>query len=61
MISVLQQLPLLFRRMARDEGGASLVEYALLVALIAIVALVAITSFGTALSQEYSGIAGSIP
>jgi len=61
MKSVLQQLPLLFRRTARDEGGASLVEYALLVALIAIVALVAIAAFGTSLSQEYSGIAGSIP
>jgi Flp pilus assembly pilin Flp len=36
-------------RIRRDDDGASLVEYALLVALIAIVAVVAVTSFGDAL------------
>ena len=44
-----------------DERGASLVEYALLVALIAVIALVAITAFGGELSSEYAEIADSIP
>ncbi len=47
-------------RTGRDDG-ASLVEYALLVALIAIVAVVAITAFGGALSDEYDTIADQIP
>ncbi len=44
-----------------DESGASLVEYALLVALIAIVAVVAVAAFGGSLSSEYSDIADSMP
>ena len=51
----------LLSRIAADDTGASLVEYALLIALIAVVALVAITSFGGALSSNYSDIAASIP
>jgi pilus assembly protein Flp/PilA len=61
MISVLQQLPLQIRRFVHDERGASLVEYALLISLIALVAFIAVETFGTTLSEEYSGIAGSIP
>ncbi len=48
-------------RTARSDDGASLVEYALLVALIAIVAVIAITTFGIALSDEYDSIATQIP
>lgn len=51
----------LIQRARQEEHGASLVEYALLVALIALVAVVAITTFGTELSNSYSGIADSIP
>ena len=47
-------------RFVRDDEGASLVEYALLVALIAIVAVVAITSFGDSLSAEFDSIATEI-
>ena len=43
-----------------DEEGASLVEYALLVALIAIVALVAITAVGTSVSENFSEIATNL-
>jgi pilus assembly protein Flp/PilA len=39
-----------------DEEGASLVEYALLVALIAIVAIIAITAVGTGVSDKFSEI-----
>ena len=40
----------------RDEEGASMVEYALLVALIAIVAIVAVIAVGNAVSGEVSEI-----
>lgn len=48
-------------RTARSDDGASLVEYALLVALIAIVAVIAITTFGIALSDEYDSISTQLP
>ncbi len=44
-----------------SEAGASLVEYALLVALLALVALVAIRFFGSELSTTYNDIAQSMP
>lgn len=39
----------------RDERGASLVEYALLVALIAVVLISAVSTFGTSIGSMYSG------
>ncbi len=43
-------------RIARDEDGASMVEYALLVALIAIVAIAAVILVGQAVSGEFSQV-----
>ena len=43
------------------EAGASMVEYALLVALIAIVALAAVRIFGTSVSGKFSYITSSMP
>lgn len=40
----------------RDERGASLVEYALLVALIAVVCIAAVTLLGKAASSKFSSI-----
>jgi pilus assembly protein Flp/PilA len=45
---------------AKDEKGASMVEYALLVVLIAIIALVAISLAGKNVSQAFSTIATSL-
>ena len=45
---------------ARDEKGASMVEYALLVVLIAIIALVAISLAGQNVSKAFSTVAGSL-
>ena len=45
---------------ARDEKGASMVEYALLVVLIAIIAIVAISLAGQNVSKAFSTIAGSL-
>jgi pilus assembly protein Flp/PilA len=44
----------------RDEEGASLVEYILLVALIAVVCIVAITFLGTAAKARFNFTANAI-
>ncbi len=44
----------------KDEKGASMVEYALLVVLIAIVALVAVSLAGDEISNVFSEIAGDL-
>jgi pilus assembly protein Flp/PilA len=43
-----------------DETGASLVEYALLVALIAVVCIVAVTFLGTSASSKFGTVGSSI-
>jgi len=43
-----------------DEKGASLVEYALLVALIAVVCIVAITLLGNAASTKFDSVGNAI-
>ena len=43
-----------------QERGASLVEYALLVALIAIIAIVAIRVLGTQVSTQFSAVASQV-
>jgi len=45
---------------AKDEEGASMVEYALLVVLIAIIAIVAISIAGQNVSAAFSTVAGSL-
>ena len=47
-------------RWMRNEKGASMVEYSLLVVLIAIVALVAVTLAGSEVSESYSEIASAV-
>jgi pilus assembly protein Flp/PilA len=44
----------------KDEEGASMVEYALLVVLIAIIALIAISIAGQNVSKAFSTVAGSL-
>jgi pilus assembly protein Flp/PilA len=43
-----------------EERGASMVEYALLVALIAIIAIVAVTAAGKAVSSKFDTIAKTL-
>ena len=47
-------------RRLTDEEGASLVEYALLVALIAVVAIVAITVVGEAVSSNFDNVSSNL-
>ena len=48
------------KSMIRDEDGATMVEYGLLVALIAMVALVGVTTLGSNLQSLYTAVAGSV-
>ena len=52
--------PYIRARFGRDEDGASLVEYALLVALIAIVCIVAISFLGGKTSAKFSNVGSSL-
>lgn len=49
-----------FTKLIRDEDGATLVEYALIVALIAVVAIAAISLLGKNASGTLNTAAGSI-
>ncbi len=46
--------------MLRDEEGATMVEYGLLVALIALVAIIGVTLLGKNLNTLFNAAAGSI-
>lgn len=48
------------RAMVGSELGASLVEYALLTALIAVVCIAAVTSLGNRAASNFSSISASI-
>jgi len=50
----------LVARIARDEEGASMVEYMLLVVLIAMAALVGITVFGRTSANKMNNIAAAV-
>ena len=47
-------------RFGNTERGASLVEYALLVALIAVVCIVAVTFLGTSANEKFSEIGSAV-
>lgn len=49
-----------FLSILRDQDGATMVEYGLLVALIALVALGAITTLGTNLSGLFTNVGSSL-
>lgn len=50
----------LVSRFTDEETGASLVEYALLLALIALVAIAAVQLVGTNVSDDFNSIANSL-
>jgi len=45
----------------RDEEGATMVEYALMLALIAVVCIVAVTAVGTKARDTFKGIETGMP
>jgi pilus assembly protein Flp/PilA len=44
-----------------DEEGATMVEYALLLALIAVVSITIVTTLGTQVQGTYSSVSGAMP
>lgn len=55
-----QLMGLVSRWREKDERGASLVEYALLIALIAVVCIVAVTFLGQSASSGFSNAGTSL-
>jgi len=49
------------RRSARDDRGATAVEYALMVSLIALVIIVGVTAFGLSVQGLFQMIVGNYP
>ena len=47
-------------RFIEDEGGASMVEYALLVALIAVVVIAGALFLGTAINDKFSEVGATL-
>lgn len=45
----------------KDERGASLVEYALLVALIAVVCIAAVSALGDSASDTFDAVTSTLP
>ena len=48
------------RRFLADESGATMAEYALVVALIAAACIAAVTALGTAISSKFTTISGNL-
>ncbi|HEY3412522.1 MAG TPA: Flp family type IVb pilin [Armatimonadota bacterium] len=50
----------LVSRLAREEEGASMVEYVLLLALIAVVCIAAVTAVGSKASAQFDAVQGKL-
>ena len=50
----------IINRFRRDDEGAALVEYGMLVGLIAVICVVAVTTLGTEVSTAFSVIAAAL-
>jgi len=50
----------LLKRLFRDEEGATMIEYALLAALISVVAIVAITTVGNNVNAVFTYVASKL-
>ena len=60
MLTTYEFLASYLRARFEDERGASLVEYALLVALIAVVCIAAVTLLGKNASSKFNSVGNSI-
>ena len=47
-------------RFAKDESGATAIEYGLIAALIAVAAITAMTTLGTGLSNNFTKVSGKL-
>lgn len=49
-----------FKKLFRDNAGATAIEYGLIAALIAVAAITAMSSLGTQLSSTFSTVSGQL-
>lgn len=49
-----------FRNFVRQDDGAALVEYAILIALIAVIALIVVATVGNKVSAKFSEVAAKL-
>ena len=56
----MQQIKQATKRLANDESGQSMVEYAIVIALVAIVALASTQKLGTAVNSAFNNIQSSL-
>jgi len=54
------QMKTLFARFAKDESGATAIEYGLIAGLISIVIISAVTALGTSLNTKFSTIGSAL-
>ena len=50
----------ILKRFVREEEGATMVEYGLMVALIAVVCIAAVTLVGTAINGKFETVSSSV-
>jgi pilus assembly protein Flp/PilA len=50
----------LFARFAKDESGATAIEYGLIAALISVVAITTLTTVGTRLNAKFTAISNGL-
>ena len=48
------------KRFAKDESGATAIEYGMIAALIAVAIITALTTLGTKLNTTFSSVAGKL-
>lgn len=53
-------MPKLLRRFARDETGATAIEYGMIAALIAVIIIASLRLVGTRLTSKFSVISGNL-
>lgn len=57
----MSRMTLLVRRLLRDEDGAALLEYGILVLLIALVCIAAVQAIGSKISGGFTAADNAIP
>jgi pilus assembly protein Flp/PilA len=60
LTSGLMDMKVLFKKLLREDSGATAIEYGLIASLIAVVIIGAITTVGTNMSNVFSEVASNI-
>ena len=50
-----------FRRLSKDDSGASLIEYSILIGLITVAVIAIISGVGSWVVSQWSGLSASLP